>query len=320
MQPPPHYQPPPNYLPPMPRSRRRSTRWRSLLTGCCLGVSTAIILNMLVVSLGLVVYVVAPPETTNILILGSDVRAGTAEEKIARTDSIMILSINPRKHEVSIFSLPRDVFIESPTYGYLRANTVIRNAELSQEGTGIAEMVTAMEYTFGLEIDHYIRLDFEGFIEVVDALGGVKVDVPKDIVDYDYPTSDYGTMVIEFKAGEQTLDGENALIYARTRHADDDYQRAGRQQQVIQGVFYRLTNPLNIYRWPGVLAAINRNIETDMNGLEMLLLSPGILLYGRGSSQIERLVLDRDYIVRGSDGEAFPNVEALRPWFEAHMQ
>jgi LCP family protein required for cell wall assembly len=288
--------------------------------GCCLGVVIATLLNALFLCLGLTVYVAAPPETTNILILGSDVRADSAEEAIARTDSIMVLSVNPRQQQVSLFSLPRDVFIESPTYGYLRANTVLRNAELSQPGTGVSEMMTAMEYTFGIELDHYIRLDFEGFIEVVDALGGVEVDIPKAIVDRTYPTSDYGTMIIEFSAGQQTLDGEQALIYARTRHGDDDYQRAERQQQVIQAIFYRLANPLRLYRWPGVVAAVNRNIETDMNGLQLLTLAPGILLYGRSSAQIERLVLTRDYIVRGANGEAFPNVEALRPWFDSHMQ
>ncbi len=269
---------------------------------------------------GLGLYAVAPPATVNILIVGVDARTGFEADHLARTDSIMVLSLNPQNHEVSLFSLPRDVFIRSPRYGYLRANTVVRNAELQREGSGMGEMVASMEHTFGMEIHHYARVNFTAFEDVIDALGGVKIDVPKRIVDNAYPTADYGIMRIEFNAGRQTMNGETALIYARTRHADDDYQRAARQQQVLEALIGKLTNPLNAYRYPLVLNALVQNIETDMNLLEMLKAAPALLLYGNSRAHVNQFVVDRDYIYRGDNGEAYPNVEKIHPWIQAHTR
>lgn len=266
---------------------------------------------------GLGFYAAAPPETVNILVVGIDARSGSGEsDTLARTDSIMVLSVNPQNHEVSLFSLPRDVFIQSPTYGYLRSNTVVRNAELNQVGSGMAELVASMENTFGMEIHHYARVNFTAFEDVVDALGGVKIDVPKHIVDNAYPTEDYGTMRVEFFEGEQTMNGETALIYARTRHADDDYQRAARQQQVLEALFAKLSNPFHFYRYPAVLNALLQNIETDMTIADMAWVAPGILLYGNSPNQF---VVDRDYIY-ANGGEAYPVVDSIRPWIETHLR
>jgi polyisoprenyl-teichoic acid--peptidoglycan teichoic acid transferase len=81
------------------------------------------------------------------------------------------------------------------------------------------------------------QLNFAGFSALVDALGGITVDVPKRIVDNAYPTADYGVMRIEFAQGIQRMTGDQALIYARTRHADNDFGRNQRQQQVIQAAW-----------------------------------------------------------------------------------
>lgn len=305
---------------PSPYQRQqRKHKLRSTVTGCCLGVFTVFVLGVFFCIGTLMIYTIVPPDPTNVLILGSDARPSEADADIARTDSIMVLGVNPPKREVSLFSVPRDVFIQSPNMGWLRANTVIRNAELN-DIRGIDEMQASMENTFDMPIDHYARVDFQAFIDLVDALGGITIDVPKRIVDNTYPTADYGTMRIEFEAGEQTMDGERALIYARTRHADDDYERAARQQQVIQAIMSKLANPLNFYRYPGVAMALFNNFETDMSPPQMLALAPGILLNGYSPSQVEQFVVTRDYIYRGSAGEAYPSTELIEPWVEEHMR
>ncbi len=271
-------------------------------------------LTMLMCMCGTLMYVVSPPPTTNILILGIDTRADSGESaSIARTDSIMILSVNPKNQKVSLLSIPRDLFIETPNYGYLRVNTIIREAELANEGTGIEELTASLENTFGIQIHHYARLNFEAFVDVVDAVGGVKIDVPKHIEDYDYPTEDYGTMYVEFNAGEQKMDGATALIYARTRHGDSDYERAARQQQVFSALIGKLINPLHLYRWPAVSSAIWENVETDMNLGNIIQIFPGIALYGRSP---DRFVIDSSYIGSGST----PDVESMKPWIESHMK
>ncbi|KAB2903925.1 MAG: LytR family transcriptional regulator [Anaerolineae bacterium] len=299
---------------PYPPRRKKPSGWRTSCYGCLTGCGVMLVLSMFMCICGTLTYIVSPPPTSNILILGIDNRTDSAEpDSIARTDSIMILSINPKKQKVSVLSIPRDLFIETPNYGYLRVNTIIREAELANEGTGIEELATSLENTFGIEIDHYARLNFEAFVDVVDAVGGVKIDVPKRIEDYEYPTEDYGTMYIEFDAGKQKMDGETALIYARTRHGDSDYDRAARQQQVISALIGKLINPLNVYRWPGLLNAVWDNVETDMNLGNMIAILPGIGLYGHNP---DRFVIDRDYIASGST----PNVEKMRPWIESHMK
>jgi LCP family protein required for cell wall assembly len=272
------------------------------------------------IALWLGFYAANPPETANILILGSDARPGSAEAEIARTDSIMVLGLNPQKQQVSLLSVPRDLFLTTPNYGLLRANTVLRNAELNFVGSGLEEMQGAIEETFEIEVDYYLRVNFEGFIAVVDALGGVTIEVPKHIIDYEYPTADYGTMVVEFQAGRQKMDGERALIYARTRHGDDDYQRAARQQQVMAALMSELTNPFNLPRWPAVVAAILDNSETNLTARQLFDLAPAILLYGNRPGLIEQLVIDRDYVTYGPNGEAIPHGPSLQPWVEAHLQ
>lgn len=315
-----YQQRPPMPYPYPPQYRRPRRNWRTSCWGCLGGCFILLFLTASMCMVSTMVYVVSPPPTTNILILGVDTRADSGESTaISRTDSIMILSVNPENQKVSLLSIPRDLYINTPTYGYLRVNTVVREAELANEGTGMTELITALENTFGITIDGYTRLNFEAFVDVVNAVGGVKIDVKNRIEDYTYPTEDYGTMYIEFNPGEQKMDGETALIYARTRHGDDDYQRAARQQQVLSALMGKLTNPLNVYRWPAVMVAIWDNIETDMNAGNIITIAPGVALYGNSPDRIERLVIDRDYIMTVG-GVPTPNVEAMQTWIDDHMK
>jgi LCP family protein required for cell wall assembly len=256
-----------------------------------------------------------PPPQTNILILGGDARPGTNEERIARTDSIMIMSIDPDDNQVSMLSVPRGMYVESPNYGLIMANTVVRNAEVFEPGTGEAEMITTMEQTFGIEIDHTVRISFEGFVELVDAVGGIEIDVPKRIVDRQYPTHDGGTIEISFEPGRQEMDGERALQYARTRHQDDDYGRASRQQQVMEALTRKLANPLN---WSQAWEVIEKNYETDLTAEEAFRLMPALILYGRGDS-LTQLVINTDYMIV-IDGKLRADLAKLDDWLNEHLR
>jgi anionic cell wall polymer biosynthesis LytR-Cps2A-Psr (LCP) family protein len=115
-------------------------------------------------------------------------------------------------------------------------------------------------------------------------------------------------MSIRFDSGIQYMDGERALMYARTRHADDDYQRAARQQQVVAAVVARLVNPL---RWPSVLGVLQRNVDTNLTLVDLLQLAPPVLLSG---GRFDQLVINRDYLIGTADGYAVPNYELILPW------
>jgi LCP family protein required for cell wall assembly len=259
----------------------------------------------------LLLYLIFAPPQINILILGLDSRG--SEGALARTDAIMVLGIDPRRLELSLLSIPRDVFIEVPGYGSQRINTINLLGEQEAPGNGPILLDSAIEQTFAISIDRYVRLDFRAFTELIDAVGGISVDIERVIQDDSFPTVDGGVTTIWFEPGIQTLNGEQALIYARTRHSDDDYQRASRQQQVLTGLMSRLINPV---RWPSAWNAINSYTETDANLIDALLYSLPVIL-NRGRAQ--QLVIDRDYVSPGANG-VIPNLDAIEPWANEYLR
>ena len=261
--------------------------------------------------LTLLTYLVFPPAHVDVLILGVDGRG--AEGFVSRTDSIMLLGINPSRLRTSILSFPRDLFIDVPGYGSQRINTVNVLGEQQKLGGGTELLMAAINQDFVVQVDRYARLDFQGFVELIDAVGGVTIDVERSIVDSSYPTEDGGVTTIQFDSGVQHMDGERALIYARTRHADDDYQRAGRQQQVVSALLGRMAIP--VY-WPAAISVLNRSLETNLTVIDMALLAPPVLL---NIGRYERLVIDRDYVLGGAEG-VVPNYKKIYPWLEGHFE
>ncbi len=265
----------------------------------------------------ILLYLLFPPAAMNVLLLGLDARAG--EGFVTRTDSIIIMGVQPAKLDVSLLSIPRDLFVDTPGYGLQRINTINVLGEQDQAGSGARLAAQAIAQSFGIPLDRYIRINFDGFIAVVDALGGIDVEVPSLLIDYAYPTDDFGTTTIQFEPGWQRMNGERALAYARTRHADDDYRRAARQQQVMVALTQALVKPENWPRLPAAVAAFFRAVDTNMTPLDLLALAPALVLDGAVGS-IDRLVIDRDLIQRSPEGYAIPNYAALDAWLSAKLR
>ncbi len=261
---------------------------------------------VLLCSCSLLFYVIFPQPQTNILVLGVDSREG--EGWLTRADSIMLVGVNPRRLQVSLMSIPRDLSISVPDYGLQRINTVNVLGEMEQAGRGPALTAIGIQESFGVQSDRYVRLDFNGFVDLINAVGGVTIDVEYAIVDSFYPTEDYGTMTVRFDPGIQYMDGERALQYARTRYSDDDYRRAGRQQQVVSALAGKLINP--IY-WPGAVAALNRNVDTDLGVFDLLRLGPPVIF---SAGRFEQLVIDREYITATAEGVVVPDYSKITPW------
>lgn len=186
----------------------------------------------------------------NLLIIGVDERPGYPQEGV-RGDTLLLARLDAAEGWVSLLSIPRDTQVELPGVGVTKMNTAYgqgyaRAAELygpdttPQEGgmalagTTVAEFLRLRER--GMQVDFMATVNFAGFEGIIDALGGVTIDVPRYILDEEYPTEDFGTMRVEFQPGPQRMDGKTALIYARTRHTDSDFGRAERQQQVVRAV------------------------------------------------------------------------------------
>ncbi|MFQ3565620.1 MAG: LCP family protein [Aggregatilineales bacterium] len=294
--------PQPHHASPGPPRPQRAARRPC---GCFPAALLIFFAPIFVCGLSLVAYLLLPPPSLSVMVLGLDARPN--EGFMARADTIMLISVQPRVQRVSLLSIPRDLFFEVPGYGYQRINAVHMLGEVEGEGRGPALVAQAIERGFGFSPDRYVRLNFETFVELIDAVGGITVNIERPIVDPLYPTPDGGTTVLRFEAGLQILDGERALAYARTRNADDDYARAGRQQQVLLALSRRLLNPAT---WPAALSVFSRSLDTDLTLLDAAALPTIALNAGR----FERLVIDRSLITANARGQAVPNYAALADW------
>ncbi len=284
------------------RRRKRSGGW-----GCWLILFAAIMTPIFLCGISLLIYLVIPPAPLDILVLGLDARPG--EGFSTRTDSIILIGVEPARIQVSMLSVPRDLFITVPGYGLQRINTVNVLGEQERQGGGPALLSSAIAQDFGINVDRYARLNFDSFVQLIDAVGGITVEVDRAVVDNLYPLPDGGTTSIRFDPGTQVMDGERALIYARTRHGDDDYARANRQQQVIQALSSKLINPVN---WLPAVGILTRSVDTDLTLGDVFTIAPAVLL---NAGRFDRLVIDRDYIT-SRDGAAVPDFAQLQPWIE----
>lgn len=262
-------------------------------------------------------YLIFPPGAFNVVVLGVDARSG--EGYLTRTDSVMVMGIRPATLDVNLLSIPRDLFIDAPNYGLQRINTINVLGEQDEPGNGAALVQAAIAGSFHIEADSYMRINFDGFTEIVDALGGIDVEVPSLLIDYQYPTANYGTTTIRFEPGWEHMDGERALAYARTRHADDDYRRAERQQQIMAAIARAMLRPANWPRLPAAIGAFFKSVDTNMNLLDVLVMGPPLLLDG-ATGNMNRLVIDRSLIQASPQGYAIPNYAALNTWVDDNLR
>ncbi|MGB1251331.1 MAG: LCP family protein [Candidatus Promineifilaceae bacterium] len=166
-----------------------------------------------------------------LLVMGLDRRQG--ESILTRTDTMMLLSIDPRTDSAAMISIPRDLLVEISGYRPHRINAAfLLGAQEGGEERGAELAMQTVESNLGIQIDHYVLLDFDTVQTLVDSVGGVEVVVPKTINDPQYPDGNYGYDPLYIEAGSQSFDGEMALKYMRSRHGNSDFDRAARQQQV----------------------------------------------------------------------------------------
>lgn len=246
-----------------------------------------------------------------VLVMGLDYGDWENPERAGppRTDSMMLLTIDPIARTAGMLSIPRDLYVNIPGFGARKINVAYRFGELYElpgGGPGLAKQ--AVEGLLGVPIDFYAQIDFYAFEEFIDEIGGITIDVPEEIkVD---PIGPGNTVVLE--AGRQNLDGPVALGYARARYTEGgDFDRAKRQQQVIMAVRDRVmsldTLPRLVLRAPQLYAKLNEGIHTDMS------LEQAIQLAWLAQE------IDEKDIVRGAMGpnEAMP---ARSPSGEAILQ
>lgn len=206
----------------------------------------------------------------NILMLGI---AGENKPGKNLTDTIMIMSINTVSKKIGLLSLPRDLYANIPkTTNYTKINSIYQYG-LDQH-QGITPIKETVKNITGLDIHYSLIVDFEGFEKIIDNLGGINVDVERDIYDPRYPGPNYSYETFEIKKGIHKLDGATALKYARERHNDPegDFGRAKRQQQVIQAAknkVFSLKTLFNFIALDNLLDTLGNHVKTDIQINEM---------------------------------------------------
>lgn len=206
-------------------------------------------------------------ERVTILVMGLDYRDWSAGEGPPRTDSMMLLSIDPVSKTAGMLSIPRDLWVVIPGFTPNKINTAYYFGELYKVPGGGPELARrTVEQTIGVPIDYYAQIDFGAFIRFVDLIGGVKLDVPAPIrID---PLGEAPPRFLQ--PGIQVLPGDLALAYARDRHSEGgDFARAGRQQQIVVAIRDRILDfnllPGLVANAPAIYAELSSGIRTNLS-------------------------------------------------------
>jgi LCP family protein required for cell wall assembly len=204
----------------------------------------------------------AAGQRLNFLLLGSDARNG---ETRARSDSIIFVSADPEKKQLALLSIPRDTLVDIPGHGRERINAAMLYGGPELTTRVVSDLI-------GQPVDYYLVTNYEGFVDLVDALGGVTLDVEKNM--YHYDPEKGGRFTINLRKGVQRLDGRKALMYVRYRSdALGDISRVGRQQKFLRAVVEEMMKPRNLVRLPVLIPKIKDCIYTNLPLDQMLALA-----------------------------------------------
>lgn len=193
----------------------------------------------------------------NLMIIGRDYDYNNQDQVIkthARSDLLMVAHLDFVNKKASLLSIPRDTKADIPGH-----KTTKINAAHAYGGPELAEKT--VETNFGIPSDNYIALDFKGFEEAIDKLGGVDLAVDKKM-DYD---DNWGHLHIHLKPGQQHLNGEQAMGFVRFRHSDSDLVRTTRQQTLLAAIKEKMINPVVLTQIPEILTVIDKHVESDLN-------------------------------------------------------
>jgi polyisoprenyl-teichoic acid--peptidoglycan teichoic acid transferase len=208
-----------------------------------------------------------PPHVTNIALLGNDAPIAAN----GHTDSIILVSLDHDLRTATMLSLPRDIYLPIPGYQMARINTAMPYGSVADyPGAGGGMFKDTIAYNFGIPVDYYIRVGFDGFKQVVDLLGGVTVPVTCRLRDWRLIEPDLDPQVEEnwemftLDTGIHHMDGDTALWYVRSRRSSSDFDRGRRQQQVLRAIFNRGLDRDFIARLPDLWEAYQAHVQTDM--------------------------------------------------------
>ncbi len=236
--------------------------------------------------------------TINVLIMGIDDRLYDPVGGPPRTDTLILATMNPETKTAGLLSLPRDLWVEIPGQGEGKINQAYFFGEsqgVSGGGAGLA--IETVERFLDVDIPFYVQINFHTFIQLIDEIGGVKIDVPEKIM-VDLRKGNVKTL----EPGVQTLPGDITLAYVRVRNTPGgDFARAQRQQQVLLGIFERLTDfnlmPQLINNAPSLYKTVSGGVNTNLTLAQIAKLAQ--FTYTLPRENIQHLTIGQDHVVAG---------------------
>lgn len=234
-------------------------------------------------------------DRVNILLIGI---GGEKHQGAYLADTIILASVKPSTGQVALLSIPRDLYVNIPEYGFRKINNAMAFGQSDNyPGGGEVLLSRVVAEVTAQPIQYFARIDFTGFAKVVDDLGGITIDVPQSFVDTQYPDENFGYQTVRFQQGIQEMDGATALKYVRSRHGTNgegsDFARSKRQQQVLLAIkekgvaFETLVTPNRIIT---ALSDLGQHNRTNLQIWEILRLAN--MINGLSDNNIINKVLD----------------------------
>ncbi|WP_449537823.1 LCP family protein [Ferdinandcohnia sp. Marseille-Q9671] len=200
-------------------------------------------------------------DNISILFIGVDDSEKRSQGDATRTDALILATLNEEQKSIEMVSIPRDSFVYDPMR---KKKDKINHAHVYN---GVDGTIATVEELFDIPVDYFVKMNFEAFIDVVEALDGINVDVPVSFTEQD---SKDRPDAIQLNKGLQELNGEEALALARTRKIDSDIERGKRQQLVVKGIIDKAISVGSISKYGNVIDALGNNISTNLSFGEML--------------------------------------------------
>jgi len=247
-------------------------------------------------------YQITDPRRINILLMGIDQRSGVEDDGPFRTDTMMLVSVDPVRRTAGVISIPRDLWVNIPGFRQARINSAnqIGDAQ-AYPGGGPALAMETVRQNLGVSVDRYLLINFDVFTTVVETVApnGIEICVQEEIDDPDYPDAGFGTIHVHFDPGCQLLNAEQLLQYARTRATfGGDFDRARRQQEVMSAVQEQVLSAGGVLNFigdaPRLWDELTGSFKTNMTLDEILQLA--VLGQDIGRDGVTFSVIDNLYV------------------------
>ena len=237
-------------------------------------------------------------DKSTIMIMGVDERA----DDVGRSDTLMVATIDPKLDQAALLSIPRDTRVKIKGHGYDKINSAY-----AYGGERLTQ--STVEDFLGVNMDHYIIVNVKAFQRIIDAIGGIDIDVEKRMY-YEDPWDDDGGLLIDLRPGLQHMDGKTAVTYVRYRDEEGDIGRIKRQQAFMKACMDKVTSPTIITKLPSVISEVFESVKTDLS-VRQLLEFAGSLSKAKNNGLKTEMVPGRPLYIEGIS-YWIPKVSELR--------